>query len=86
VNYTPQKVANVLLLAVVVGLLYQAWKDRADWLEAAGWATLAGLLSLLWLMPWYIVWLLPLAAIVEDRRLRIAALAFGGFVTLLYIP
>jgi hypothetical protein len=44
------------------------------------------LLSLLWLMPWYIVWLLPLAAIVEDRRLRIAALVFGAFVTLLYIP
>jgi len=86
VNYTVQKVANVLLLAVVAGLLYRAWKGRADWLESAGWATLAGLLSLLWLMPWYIVWLLPLAAIVEDRRLRIAALVFGGFVTLLYIP
>jgi glycosyl transferase family 87 len=85
-NYTMQKVADVLLLGVVAGLLYRSWKGRADWLESAAWATLALLLSLLWLMPWYIVWLLPLAAIVEDRRLRIAALVFGAFVTLLYIP
>jgi hypothetical protein len=86
VNYTVQKVSNVLLLGVVAALLYRAWKGRADWLVAAGWATVALLLSLLWLMPWYVVWLLPLAAIVEDRRLRIAALVFGAFVTLLYIP
>jgi glycosyl transferase family 87 len=86
VNYTLQKVANVLLLGVVAALLYRAWKGRADWLESAGWATLALLLSMLWLMPWYIVWLLPLAAIVKDGRLRIAALVFGAFVTLLYIP
>lgn len=85
-NFTLQKVADALLVVVVAVLLYRAWKGRADWLVSAGWATLALLLSLLWLMPWYIVWLLPLAAIVEDRRLRIAALAFGGFVTLLYIP
>jgi Glycosyltransferase family 87 len=86
VNYTLQTVANALLFGVVVALLYRAWKGRADWLESAGWATLALLLSLLWLMPWYIVWLLPLAAIVKDRRLRIAALVFGAFVTLMYIP
>jgi glycosyl transferase family 87 len=86
VNFTLQTVANALLAIVVVGLLYRAWKGRADWLESAGWATLAVLLSLLWMMPWYIVWLLPLAAIVEDRRLRIVALVFGAFVTLMYIP
>ena len=86
VNYTLQTVANALLFGVVAALLYRAWKGRADWLESAGWATLALLLSLLWLMPWYIVWLLPLAAIVKDRRLRIAALVFGAFVTLMYIP
>jgi hypothetical protein len=86
VNYTLQKVSNVLLLGVVAALLYRTWKGRAEWLVSAGWATLALLLSLLWLMPWYIVWLLPLAAIVDDRRLRIAALVFGAFVTLLYIP
>jgi hypothetical protein len=85
-NYTVQTVANALLLIVVVALLYRAWKGRADWLVSAGWATLAVLLSMLWMMPWYSVWLLPLAAIIDDRRLRIAALVFGAFVTLMYIP
>jgi hypothetical protein len=70
----------------VVALLYRAWKGRADWLVSAGWATLAVLLSMLWMMPWYSVWLLPLAAIIDDRRLRITALVFGAFVTLMYIP
>jgi hypothetical protein len=86
VNYTVQNVSNLLLAIVVVGLLYRAWKGRADWLVSAGWATLAVLLSMLWMMPWYIVWLLPLAAILDDRRLRIGALVFGAFVTLMYIP
>jgi Glycosyltransferase family 87 len=86
VNYTLQKVCNVLFLGVTAGLLYRAWKVRAEWLQCAGWATLALLLSMLWMMPWYSVWLLPLAAIIDDRRLRIATVVFGAFVTLMYIP
>jgi alpha-1,6-mannosyltransferase len=80
-----QAVASVLVLAVVAALLVRAWRG-ADWLDSASWATLALLLSLVWLMPWYIVWLLPLAAITKDRRVRTAALAFGAFAMLLYIP
>lgn len=86
VSYKTQTLSNLLLLAVVAGLLWRAWTQRADWLSCAGWATLALLLSMLWMMPWYSVWLLPLAALVEDRRLRAAALVFGAFVTLMYIP
>ena len=51
-----------------------------------GVGTLAVLLSMLWMMPWYSVWLLPLAAIIDDPRLRIGTLTFGAFVTLMYIP
>lgn len=80
-----QAVANVLLLVVVAALLVRAWRG-ADWLESASWATVALLLSLVWLMPWYVVWLLPLAAVTKDHRVRIAALVFGGFALLLYIP
>lgn len=80
-----QAVANILLLVVVAALVFRAWRG-ADWLDSASWATLALLLSLVWLMPWYIVWLLPLAAITPDRRLRTAALVFGAFMVLLYIP
>ena len=78
-------VANVVLLVVVAALVVRAWRG-ADWLASAGWATVALLLSLVWLMPWYIVWLLPLAALARDPLLRVAALVFGAFVVLLYIP
>jgi alpha-1,6-mannosyltransferase len=80
-----EAVANALLLIVVAALIVRAWRG-ANWLDSAGWATVALLLSLVWLMPWYIVWLLPLAAITRDRRLRVAALVFGAFLVLLYIP
>jgi len=61
--------------AVALALL--VWVRRgADWVTAAGWATLALLLSTAWLLPWYGAWLMPLAALSSDRRLRLAAVAF----------
>ena len=61
--------------AVALALL--VWVRRgADWVTAAGWATLALLLSTAWLLPWYGAWLMPLAALSGDRRLRLAAVAF----------
>jgi hypothetical protein len=60
---------------VALGLL--VWVRRgADWVTAAGWATLALLLSTAWLLPWYGAWLMPLAALSGDRRRRLAGLAF----------
>ena len=60
---------------VALGLLVRV-RRGADWVTAAGWATLALLLSTAWLLPWYGVWLMPLAALSSDRRLRVAAVAF----------
>jgi alpha-1,6-mannosyltransferase len=60
----------------LAGLLWATWRERIDWLTAAGWATLALLLSTAWLVPWYVVWLLPLAAVARDPRLRGATLLF----------
>ena len=61
--------------AVAVGLLL--WVRRgADWVTAAGWATLALLLCTAWLLPWYGVWLVPLAALSNSPWLRRAAVAF----------
>jgi glycosyl transferase family 87 len=66
--------------AVVLSLVWATWRRRVDWLAAAGWATLALLLSTAWLVPWYVVWLLPLAAVARDRRLRGATLLFCLYV------
>jgi len=35
----------------------------------AGWASLALLLCSAWLVPWYLAWLLPLAALGRSRPL-----------------
>jgi alpha-1,6-mannosyltransferase len=67
-------------VAALVGLLWATWRERIDWLTAAGWATLALLLSTAWLVPWYVVWLLPLAAVARDPRLRAATLLFCVYV------
>lgn len=66
--------------ASVGGLLWATWRGRIDWLTAAGWATLALLLSTAWLVPWYVVWVLPLAAVAHDPRLRAATLLFCVYV------
>ena len=47
---------------------------------------LALLCSLAWLVPWYIVWLLPLAALGTSIRLRRAALVFTVFLVLTFLP
>jgi hypothetical protein len=75
--------AMEVMVVAVVG--YQLFKRR-DWLSGAGWATLALLASLAWLMPWYIIWLLPLAGIAADRRLRVAAVAATALVTFSFMP
>jgi Glycosyltransferase family 87 len=71
---------GVAFAASVLWLLWATWRARIDWIAAAGWATLALLLSTAWLVPWYVVWLLPLAALARDRRLRGAALLFCLYV------
>jgi alpha-1,6-mannosyltransferase len=66
--------------AVAAALLWRTWRGRIDWIAAAGWAMLALLLSSAWLVAWYVVWLLPLAALGGDRRLRIATLLLCGYL------
>src|ERR1019366_1577704 len=76
------RVADVALAIVVVLLL----RRRGDWLSRAGWATLALIASLAWLMPWYTIWLAPLAALGSSARLRRATLALTVFLVLTFIP
>jgi hypothetical protein len=72
-------------LTVLAVALWRAARG-ADWRVAAGWATLALLLSTAWLLPWYAIWLLPLAAVSDDRRLRAAALLFCAYAVLIHLP
>jgi hypothetical protein len=56
------------------------WTARgADWVRAAGWAALGLLVTTAWLVPWYVIWALPLAAVSRDRALVAATLALTAF-------
>jgi uncharacterized membrane protein len=76
------KLADVALVLAVVYLL----RRPGDWLAKMGWATLAFIASLPWLVPWYVIWLLPLAALASSVRLRRAAIAMTVFILLTFLP
>jgi hypothetical protein len=76
------RIANVAVVLVVALLI----RRRGDWLAGAGWATLALVASLAWLVPWYVIWVLPLAALATSVRLRRAAFAFTVFLILTFMP
>jgi hypothetical protein len=66
----------------LVLLLVRTWRGMS-WITAAGWATLALLVTTAWIMPWYVIWLLPLAALGRDRRLVAGTLAMCAFLVVM---
>lgn len=85
---TPAWWRHVWIAAFVVVLAYALWRTArgADWRVAAGWTTIALLCSTAWLLPWYAVWPLPLAAVCADRRLLAAALVVCAYAVLIHLP
>jgi hypothetical protein len=80
------RLASPTLLALALGLtLWHAHRTR-EWLVAAGWGTVALLVTTVWLLPWYVVWLLPIAALSGDRKLRVATFALSAFVIGMRVP
>ncbi|MDQ6811514.1 MAG: hypothetical protein M3Z95_06420 [Actinomycetota bacterium] len=91
---------RALMGAVLVGSLLAccvfAWRGqrsattpgpRGDQtLSACGWASVALLLTLSWVLPWYVIWVLPLAALSSSRRLRRAALVVGAYLIVAWAP
>jgi alpha-1,6-mannosyltransferase len=71
-------VALIAFGALLGMLLAWAWRG-ADWVRAAAWAGLGLLLATAWLLPWYVIWALPLAAISRDRTLQLLVLALTAF-------
>jgi len=56
------------------------WTYRGgDWLRAAAWATTGLLLATAWLLPWYLLWPLPLAALSRDIPLKLLLLALTAY-------
>jgi hypothetical protein len=76
---------KALELGVVAVVVHQMARNR-DWVAGAGWVTIALLVSLGWLMPWYVVWALPFAGLVVDRRLRVVCLALTVYLVIAFFP
>jgi alpha-1,6-mannosyltransferase len=71
--------------AVAAWTLWRTWRG-ADPVRMAGWATFAILLASAWLVPWYLLWLLPLAALAADRWLTIGTVLLSGWVLAIGVP
>ncbi len=70
--------ALVLYSGQVIYLL--AWTHRGgDWLRATAWATTGLLLATSWLLPWYLLWPLPAAALSRDRLLQALLLVLTAY-------
>jgi hypothetical protein len=81
-SMTIVRLASVAVVIIIAALIWR----RGNWLTGSGWSTLALVCSLSWLVPWYIVWVLPLAALGTSIRLRRATIAFTVFLVLTFIP
>ena len=80
------RIAYAAAFAVAfVWLVRCAWRG-ADPIAMAGWATLALLACSAWLVPWYVAWLLPLAALGASRRLATAAVLVTAWSLAVAIP
>lgn len=69
---------GVLYAALIACLL--TWTARGnDWLRASAWATTGLLLATAWLLPWYLIWALPQAALSRDRPLQLLVLGLTAY-------
>jgi hypothetical protein len=76
---------SIVLVLVVLACAWLAWRRR-DAITASGWASVALLVTLSWVLPWYVLWVLPLAALSSSRRLKTTALVLGVYLIVAWAP
>lgn len=75
-----------LLALAVLWLLWRTYEQPPTWIANAGWATFGVLLASAWLVPWYLLWLLPFTALARDRWLTVATVLFAAYTMVIAIP
>jgi hypothetical protein len=73
------------LIVAVALCCAQAWRRRSA-LTASGWSSVALLVTLSWVLPWYVLWVLPMAALSSSTRLRRTALVLGAYLIIAWAP
>jgi alpha-1,6-mannosyltransferase len=90
VGHISQYLLAAAFVALTAWLVLRVWRGLTDWIDGAGWATLALLIASSSFLPWYVAWMLPLAALGHDRRLWRMAIVMTGIVQAIqllgYIP
>lgn len=75
----------VAYAALAIWLL--VWTARGgDWVRAAAWAVLGLLCATVYLVPWYLLWALPLVAVARDRALVVLTLALCAYQLPVGVP
>jgi hypothetical protein len=82
---TMRTLLSAVLVLAAIGCSVLAWRRR-DALSASGWATVALLVTLSWVLPWYVLWVLPMAALSRSRALRTTTLVLGVYLILTWMP
>jgi hypothetical protein len=84
-NRTLGRIGMLVLLPTVGLLLIRVYRG-GDWLENAGWATCAVIVTTTWFLPWYLIWFLPIAALAVRPYQRFTALALTALAIGLQLP
>ena len=73
------------LAAVVIVACVQVWRggELTTWL---GVTAVAALVTLSWVLPWYVLWLAPFAALSSSRALKGAAIVLSAWLIFSWIP
>jgi hypothetical protein len=79
-DHMARQVLTALAGGVIVFMIVRARGGRG-WIEGAAAAALVVLATTAWVLPWYIVWALPFAALVRGPSLPIAAVVLTVFLT-----
>ena len=86
VGVGPVRALTAAALAALVVLLGRWVLRGGDWIRATGWAAFGLLLASAWLLPWYVIWALPFAALARDNRLLTAVLALTALQLAARVP
>jgi len=74
------------LLLVLAGCTLAVARGRLNWLTAAALVLATLTASLSWAVPWYLIWVLPFAALSPARPLRGAVVVLGAYFLIAFMP
>jgi len=84
-THTLGRIGMLILLPTIALLLVRTYRG-GDWLENAGWATCAVIVTTTWFLPWYLIWFLPIAALAVRPYQRFTVLALTALAIGLQLP